>query len=307
MTDHGTARFVGRSMQRREDHRLLTGHGQFIADLALPRMLHAIFVRSSVAHARIRSVDLSRAAAMPGVVSVLSGADLERIAPPVPGAQVALPSKWRTQVRHTIQLPQQPLLAVDKVRHVGEAIAVIVAESRYQAQDAAELVTIDLEALPAVVDAVAALEPGSALVHEQFQTNLIGEFVVAKGDAGAALDARSAQIASPLLFASLYRRAYRVPRRGQRLRPANRFRHDLVGDTGGAFGSSRGSSDPATAGVAGALPGARRRRRLWREGTCLSRGPGDPDRGPPGRPPGALDRGAAGTFHQRHPLARPTA
>jgi carbon-monoxide dehydrogenase large subunit len=175
-------------MPRREDHRLLTGQGQFVADLALPRMLHAVFVRSSVAHGRIRSVDLSRAAVMPGVVSALSGADLERIAPPVPGAQVALPSKWRTQIQHTIQLPQQPLLAVDKVRHVGEAVAVIVAETRYQAQDAAELVTVDLEALPPVVDAAAALEPGSALVHDQFHTNLIGDFAVAKGDAATALD-----------------------------------------------------------------------------------------------------------------------
>jgi len=175
-------------MPRREDHRLLTGQGQFVADLVLPRMLHAIFVRSSVAHAHIRSIDCSRAAAMPGVVSVLAGPDLERIAPPVPGAQVALPGKWRTQIQHTIQLPQQPLLAVGKVRHVGEAIAVIVAESRHQAQDAAELVTVDLEALPAVVDAAAALEPRSALVHEQFHTNLIGEFEVSKGDVGVALD-----------------------------------------------------------------------------------------------------------------------
>jgi aerobic carbon-monoxide dehydrogenase large subunit len=175
-------------MPRYEDGRLLTGQGQFVADLALPRMLHAIFVRSSVAHARIRSVDLSRAAAMPGVVSALSGADLERIAPPVPGAQVALPSKWRAQIQHTIQLPQQPLLAVDKVRHVGEAFAVIVAESRHQALDAAEQVTVDLEPLPAVVDAAAAVEPGSALVHEQFHTNLIGEFAVSKGDPVTALD-----------------------------------------------------------------------------------------------------------------------
>jgi aerobic carbon-monoxide dehydrogenase large subunit len=188
MNDHAPTRFVGRSMPRREDLRLLTGQGQFVADLALPRMLHAVFVRSSVAHARIRSVDLSRAAAMPGVVSALSGADLERIAPPVPGAQVALPSKWRTQIQHTIQLPQQPLLAVDKVRHVGEAVAVIVAETRHQAQDAAELVSVDLEALPPVVDTAAALEPGSALVHEQFHTNLIGEFAVSKGDAAGALD-----------------------------------------------------------------------------------------------------------------------
>ena len=129
-------------MLRREDRRLLTGQGQFIADLVLPRMLHAVFVRSQVAHARIRAVDVARAAAMPGVVRVLSGADLLRIAPPVPGAQLSLPSKWRTQVQHRFHLPQQPLLAVDKVRHVGEAIAVVVAETRYEAQNAAELVTL---------------------------------------------------------------------------------------------------------------------------------------------------------------------
>ena len=174
-------------MPRREDQRLLTGQGQFVADLALPRMLHAIFVRSQVAHARIQTVDVARAAAMPGVVKVLTGADLLRIAPPVPGAQLSLPSKWRTQVQHTIHLPQQPLLAVDKVRHVGEAVAVIVAESRNEAQDAAELVTVDLESLPAVVDARVALEPGTALIHEQFQTNLIGEFVIQKGDAATAM------------------------------------------------------------------------------------------------------------------------
>ncbi len=174
-------------MPRREDQRLLTGQGQFVADLALPRMLHAIFVRSQVAHARIQSVDVARTAAMPGVVKVLTGADLMRIAPPVPGAQLSLPSKWRTQVQHTIHLPQQPLLAVDKVRHVGEAVAVIVAESRYEAQDAAELVTVDLESLPAVVDARVALEPGTALIHEQYQTNLIGEFAIEKGDAATAM------------------------------------------------------------------------------------------------------------------------
>ena len=187
MPDQGSTRFVGRSMPRREDRRLLTGQGQFIADLVLPRMVHAIFVRSQVAHARIRSVDVTRAAAMPGVVRVLSGADLMRIAPPVPGAQLSLPSKWRTQVQHSIHLPQQPLLASDKVRHVGEAIAVVVAESRYEAQDAAELVTIDFEPLPGVVDAEAALEAGAPLVHEQYGTNLIGKFHVAKGDAATAL------------------------------------------------------------------------------------------------------------------------
>src|SRR5882672_1605499 len=123
--------YVGRSLLRREDRRLLTGQGQFIADLVLPRMLHAFLVRSPVAHARIRSVDLSRAGEAPGVVLALNGTDLLQLLPPV--------------------------LAHDKVRHVGEAIAIIVAESRDQAEDAAEQVTWDLEELPALVDPEAAL------------------------------------------------------------------------------------------------------------------------------------------------------
>ena len=184
-----TGPYVGRSLLRREDQRLLTGQGQFVADLVLPRMLHAVFVRSQVAHARIRAVDVSRAAAMPGVVLALAGAELLKLAPPVPGAQLSLPTKWRTQVQHKVHLPQQSLLALDKVRHVGEAIAVILAESRYEAQDAAEKVTLDLEPLPAVVDPKRALEPGSALVHEQYRTNQIGEFVVEKGATAVALAA----------------------------------------------------------------------------------------------------------------------
>jgi aerobic carbon-monoxide dehydrogenase large subunit len=187
MTDQGSARFVGRSLPRREDRRLLQGQGQFIADLVLPCMSHAVFVRSQAAHARIRSVDVAPAAAMPGVIKVLTGADLQRLAPPVPGAQLSLPGKWRTQVQHAFHLPQQPLLAIDKVRHVGEAVAVIVAESRHAALDAAELVAVDLESLPAIVDAEAALRPDASIIHEQYATNLIGEFVVGKGDAAVVM------------------------------------------------------------------------------------------------------------------------
>jgi len=179
--------YVGQSILRREDRRLLTGRGQFVADLKLPDTLHAVFIRSQVAHARIRSVDLSRAAAMPGVAYVLTGAELARILPPVPDTQLSLPRKWTTQVQHTFLNPQQPLLAHDKVRHVGEAFAVILAESRYIAEDAAELVTVELEPLPALVDAEAALRPGAPVLHDKHGTNLIGEFRVAKGNVEAAL------------------------------------------------------------------------------------------------------------------------
>jgi aerobic carbon-monoxide dehydrogenase large subunit len=186
MSDIGPL-YVGRSLLRREDRRLLMGQGQFIADLVLPRMLHAALVRSPVAHARIRSVDLSRAAAAPGVVLALNGADLLQLLPPVPEGQISLPRKWTSVIQHKFLNPQQPLLAHDKVRHVGEAVAVIVAESRDEAEDAAERVTWDLEEFPAVVDPEAALRLDSPIVHDRFQTNLIGAFSVGRGDAGAAL------------------------------------------------------------------------------------------------------------------------
>ncbi|MGC2411847.1 MAG: xanthine dehydrogenase family protein molybdopterin-binding subunit [Stellaceae bacterium] len=186
MSDTGPP-YVGRSLLRREDRRLLIGQGQFVADLVLPGMLHAVFVRSPVAHARIRAVDLEGAAAMPGVALALNGADLLEMLPPVPEGQISLPKKWTTHIQHKFLNPRQPLLAHDKVRHVGEAVAIIVARSRNQAEDAAEMVTLDLEELPAVVDPEAALRPGAPIVHERFQTNLIGEFSVTKGDAAAAL------------------------------------------------------------------------------------------------------------------------
>jgi len=153
MVNAESSRFIGRSMQRREDRRLLTGRGQFIADLTLPGMLHAVFVRSQIAHGRIRSIDVARALQqMPGVAHLLTGADLLRILPPVAGAQLSLPSKWRTQVQHTI--PRTA--AADAGRGKGPACWRSgrggVAESRYQAQDAAELVVVDIEPLAAVVD-----------------------------------------------------------------------------------------------------------------------------------------------------------
>jgi carbon-monoxide dehydrogenase large subunit len=188
MSDIGPP-YIGRSLLRREDRRLLTGQGRFIADLVLPRMLHAVFVRSPLAHARIRGVDLARAAAAPGVALALSGVELAQLLPPVPEGQISLPRKWTTVVQHKFLNPRQPLLAHDKVRHVGEALAVIVAETRYQAEDAAELVGLDLGELPACVDPEAALLAGAAIVHDRYDTNLIGAFAVAKGDPDAVLAA----------------------------------------------------------------------------------------------------------------------
>lgn len=177
--------YVGRSLLRREDRRLLTGQGQFVADLVLPRMLHAVVVRSPLAHARIRRVDVSQVLAMPGVRGALNGADLLRLLPPVPEGQISMPRKWASAIQHKFLNPQEPLLAHDKVRHVGEAIAIVVAETRDEAEDAAERVVCDFEELPPVVDPEAALGADSPLVHERFGTNLIGAFSVGRGDVEA--------------------------------------------------------------------------------------------------------------------------
>jgi aerobic carbon-monoxide dehydrogenase large subunit len=142
-----------------------------------------------VAHARIRRVDASRAAALPGVALVLAGAELEKALPPVRDNQLPLPGKWKTAVPHRILNPRQPLLAVDKARHVGEAIAVVVADSQHAAEDAAELVEVDYDELAAVVDPYAALAAGTPLLHERLGTNEIGWFQVRKGNAAQALAA----------------------------------------------------------------------------------------------------------------------
>jgi aerobic carbon-monoxide dehydrogenase large subunit len=187
MNDSAQRPFIGRSITRREDQRLLTGRGQFIADFELPHMLHAVFVRSPLAHAHIKAIDLSRAVAMPGVVYALGGPELAQMVSPVPDTQLSLPRKWTTQVQHKFINPQQPLLSHDKVRHVGEAVAVIVAESRHAAEDAAQLVALDLDPLPVVLDPEAALSAGTAIVHDRFGTNLIGAFTIEKGDAKGAM------------------------------------------------------------------------------------------------------------------------
>jgi aerobic carbon-monoxide dehydrogenase large subunit len=187
MNDLTSAPFIGRSITRREDRRLLTGRGQFIADLELPHMLHAVFVRSPVAHARIKAIDVTRAIAAPGVVYALTGPELAQLLPPVSDTQLALPSKWTTLVQHKFINPQQPLLAHDKVRHVGEALAVVVANDCYAAEDAAELIECDFDPLPAVLDPELALGAGTPIVHDKFGTNLIGAFTIAKGDADGAL------------------------------------------------------------------------------------------------------------------------
>jgi carbon-monoxide dehydrogenase large subunit len=177
----GAAGPIGERVKRNEDPRLLTGQALFVDDVDLPGMLHAAFLRSPHAHARILGIDVARARALPGVVAVYTAADLGAywkaaplLVPPPPVAGLVF--NERTQVP----------LARDKVRHLGEPVALVVAASRYVAEDALEAIEVDFEALPAVVDLEAALAPGAALVHDDVGSNLAAHVVQRKGDYAAA-------------------------------------------------------------------------------------------------------------------------
>ncbi|HZQ65463.1 MAG TPA: molybdopterin cofactor-binding domain-containing protein [Gaiellaceae bacterium] len=155
-------RLVGARVPRVEDSRLLAGRGRYVADITLPGMLHATFVRSIFAHGRIRSVDVARAQALPGVHLVWTGAD---VAPLTPGLASGLQIE---QMKATTQ----PALAAEFVRFVGEPLAVVVAESRHVAEDAAALIDVDIEPLPPVVDAELAADGGD-LANEDVPDNLV--------------------------------------------------------------------------------------------------------------------------------------
>ena len=178
---------LGSAIKRREDPDLLTGRGKFTDDLTAPGMVHAIIVRSPHAHARINAVDVSRAAAAPGVVAVYTGRD---VADSEIGGVV--PVGW---LLPDLKTPAHPILAVDTVRYVGDGVAVVVAEDRYLAQDAAELVTVDYETLPAVVDAAGATAEGAPQVHEEAPGNIAFDWQIGDAEATAAAFAAAAHTA----------------------------------------------------------------------------------------------------------------
>jgi aerobic carbon-monoxide dehydrogenase large subunit len=164
MTSVGAARYAGRSVQRVEDSRLLTGTGTFTDDVTRPGMLHACFVRSPHPRARILSIDTAAALALPGVRAVFTADDLN-------GDVV---EAWYTGTGNMVPDTPRPPLAVGEARFAGDIVALVVADSRYLAEDAAELVDVDYEPLPAAAD-YACARATEALVHEGYAGNLAGE------------------------------------------------------------------------------------------------------------------------------------
>lgn len=172
-------RYLGSTAPRKEDERLLTGHGRYVDDIQVPGALHACFVRSPHAHARIRGIDTAAALDLPGVVGVFTGQDLaqwttrHRMAPPIEGLQPV----------------EMDTLPIAKVRFHGDPVACVVAVDRYAAEDAAERVAVDYEVLPAVTSMAQALQPGSPLVDETLASNLLSHQHAETGDVDARMRA----------------------------------------------------------------------------------------------------------------------
>jgi carbon-monoxide dehydrogenase large subunit len=186
MTDMSSSP-IGKALPRREDKRFLTGAGQYTDDVVMPGQTYGVFLRSPHAHARIRKIDTSRAMKAPGVVAIFTGADLAE-------AKVGgLPCGWLIHSKDGTPMkePPHPVLAQGKVRHVGDQVALIIAESLNQAKDAAELVEVDYDPLPAVIDPATA-DTAPAAVHDEVPNNVCYDW--GHGDK-AAVDAAFAKAA----------------------------------------------------------------------------------------------------------------
>jgi len=185
---------IGKPRARKEDARLVTGQTMWTDNIQLPGMLHVCYVRSPMAHARIRSVDVSAARSAPGVIAAFSGADFA-------AEQGSLPCAW--PVTPDIVIPAHPPMATDEVRYVGEIVACVVARDHYAAADALEKIDVDYEPLPAVLDMEAALAEGSPQVHEA--GNKCYEWVFANGDLDAAFGD------APVVIERTYRQQRLIP------------------------------------------------------------------------------------------------
>ncbi len=171
-------KFIKKSVLRLEDPRILTGQVQYLDDIELPGMIHAAFKRSDFAHARILSIDTSEAEKLPGVIGVYTAKDFGDYIKPGP-LQVPPPTAIKGS---TFQIRTTLPIAIDKVRYSGEPVAIVLAESRYIAEDACDYIYIDFEPLPAVTDPEKALEPDSPLVHDDTTSNLCAHIVQEHGN-----------------------------------------------------------------------------------------------------------------------------
>lgn len=181
-------KYIGRPIRRREDRRFLTGGGRYVDDIQLPATAHSVFIRSPHAHARILAIDTATAASMPGVIAVYTGEDW--LADGRGDMPTIAPVSFADG--RPMNEVSRPVFATDCVKHVGDTVAMVVAETRNQAFDAADTVFVEYEQLPACADTASALDDGAAVVHPEFGTNLMFDHWI--GDK-AAVDAAFSQAA----------------------------------------------------------------------------------------------------------------
>ncbi|MBV8702869.1 MAG: xanthine dehydrogenase family protein molybdopterin-binding subunit, partial [Acetobacteraceae bacterium] len=181
---------VGQPLRRFEDARLLAGNGRYQDDVALPRQAHAVFVRSPHAHARIGAIDTDAASRAPGVLAVYTGADYARDGLGMPKA--AMPRKKADG--SPMFAPQRPALVVDRARHVGDPVAMVVAETLAHAKDAAELVAVAYDALPSVTSLAEAARPDAPRVWDENPDNISHTYKRGDRQAAEAAFARAARI-----------------------------------------------------------------------------------------------------------------
>jgi len=185
------ATLFGSGIKRREDPRLITGKATYTDDVKLPGLLYASVLRSTYAHARLKTVDVAKAKQAAGVVAVYTGADIKEKVNPVPCA-------WNVP-NCDLKVPPHPLLAVDRVRYVGDGIAMVVAESRAAARDALDLIDVDYEPLDAVVDPERATQPGAPQLHPEVPGNVAFTWKVAGGDVEKAFSEATVKVEQRIL------------------------------------------------------------------------------------------------------------
>ncbi|MGH7399993.1 MAG: xanthine dehydrogenase family protein molybdopterin-binding subunit, partial [Candidatus Rokuibacteriota bacterium] len=180
------SKLLGAHVKRKEDPRLITGSSQYVADIAMPGMQHVAFVRSPHAHARVRGIKTSAALGHPGVVAVVTGQDLKPHCAPIPSATASAEGGAAGEVKLGRQ--HYPL-SVDRVRYVGEPVAAVIGTSAEAAADAAALVEVDWEPLPAVADAFAAMAKGAPQLFDDASGNIEHTNTIKAGDPDAAFQA----------------------------------------------------------------------------------------------------------------------
>ncbi|OUS94781.1 xanthine dehydrogenase family protein molybdopterin-binding subunit [Rhodococcus sp. NCIMB 12038] len=193
---------IGKARRRKEDEHLVTGRTRWTDNLVLPGMQHLAILRSPFAHARITGIDTSAARDLPGVVTVLTGADLA-------DEQGSLPCAW--PITPDMKSPPAPSLAVDRVNFAGEAVAVVVARSAYEAHDALEAIDVEYDELPVVLDLASAAADGSELVHPDLGTNVSATWTFDSAEAGTGSDVEEAIRDAEVLVERTFRQQRLIP------------------------------------------------------------------------------------------------